>query len=225
MSQIDKSSFKFLKQIRANNNREWFNDNKDQFKVANENAKAFLESMKNEMNKIDEIEKTKLFRIYRDVRFSKDKTPYNSHFSMSMNRAGNFRRGGYYLRITPGDTIVACGFFNPEPKDLKLIRDHIAQDDKPLRKILKSKKFKDMFGELRGEQVKSSPRGFDKNHPAIDLLKYKQLLVHRNFKDKEVLSENFLKEVVKTYKAIMPFFDYMTDILTHDLDGVPLYKN
>jgi len=220
---VEKSSFKFLKDIRANNNREWFHEHKDTYKAANENMKAFLEAMKTEMNKFDEIEKTKLFRIYRDVRFSKDKTPYNSHFSMSMNRAGAHRRGGYYLRITPGESVAVCGFFGPEPKDMKLIRSHIAQDDKPLRKVLKLKKIKETFNGLEGETVKTAPKGFSKDHPAIDLLKHKQLFLKRSFKDKEVTDKNFLKEVIKTFKNVQPFFNYMTEILTHDLDGVPLY--
>jgi len=221
---IEKTTLKFLKDIKANNDREWFHANKDYFNAANNNMKAFLESLKDEMNKFDEIEKTKLFRIYRDIRFSKDKTPYKSHFSMSMSRAGNLRRGGYYLRITPGETVAVCGFFNPEPKDLKLIRDNIALDDKPLRKVLSLKKIKDLFNGLEGDQVKTSPKGFSKEHPAIDLLRYKQFFLKRHFKDAEVKDKNFMKEVVKTYKAVGPFFNYMTDILTHDLDGVPLYK-
>lgn len=224
MESVDKKSLKFLKDIKKNNNREWFHKNKDQFKEANDNMKLFLESLKTEMNKFDVIEKTKLFRIYRDVRFSKDKTPYNSHFSMSMNREGVDRRGGYYLRITPGDSVVVCGFFGPEPKDMKLIRDHIAQDDKPLRKILKSKKIKDTFNGLEGDAVKTAPKGFSKDHPAIDLLRYKQLFLKRHFTDKEVLDKNFMKEIIKTYKNVQPFFNYMTEILTHDLNGVPLYK-
>ncbi|MBT8231471.1 MAG: DUF2461 domain-containing protein [Saprospiraceae bacterium] len=223
MTEIKKSSFKFLKDIAKNNNREWFKKNKDSFLVANENMKDFLESVEAEMNKTDAIEKTKLFRIYRDVRFSKDKTPYNGHFSMSMSREGAFRRGGYYIYLKPNESMVGGGFWNPEPKDIKLIRDHIVADDKPLRKILKSKKFKDMFGELQGNVLKTAPRGFDPNHPAIDLIRYKSMVVKRDFTDKEVMSPDFLKEVAKTFKGMRPFFNYMTDILTHDLDGVPLY--
>ncbi len=223
MAQVEKYTFDFLKKIRKNNNREWFHENKPSFTEANNNMKAFLADIEIELNKIDSIEKKKLFRIYRDVRFSKDKTPYNSHFSMSLGREGAFRRGGYFLKLTPGDSMIGGGFYNPEPKDIKLIRDHISADDKPLRKIMKSKKFKDTFGELMGEQVKSAPRGYDKDHPSIDLLKYKSMYVFKNFSDKEVLDPNFQKEVIKVYKAIRPFFDYMSDILTHDLDGVPLY--
>ena len=223
MAVIEKSSFKFLKDIRKNNHREWFHANKDAYTNANNNMKAILAELENEVNKFDIIEKKKLFRIYRDVRFSKDKTPYNSHFSMSMGREGAFRRGGYYLRITPGDSMVGGGFYNPNPKDIKLIRDHIAADAKPLRKILASKKFKDNFGELMGAQVKSAPRGYDKDHPEIDLLRYKSMYVFKSYSDKQVTDPKFIKEVIKTWKALQPFFAYMTDILTHDLDGVPLY--
>jgi uncharacterized protein (TIGR02453 family) len=221
---IEKSSIKYLKDLSKNNNREWFHENKDRFTEANNNMKAFLAELEIQMNKIDEIDKTKLFRIYRDVRFSKDKTPYNIHFSMSMSRAGADKRGGYYLRITPGGSVVACGFFNPEPKDLKLIRNHIAADDKPLRKILKSKKFIDNFDQLEGEKLKTSPKGFDKDHPAIDLLRHKAFLTHKYYKDVNVTSDDFMKEVVKSWKAIRPFFDYMSNILTHDLNGVSLLK-
>ena len=223
-AQIQSSTFKFLRDIRKNNNRNWFNDNKLKYQSARENVKEFLTALESEMNKFDEIEKTKLFRIYRDVRFSKDKTPYNSHFSMSLSRAGHFRRGGYFLKVTPGNTHIAGGFWAPNPRDMKLIRDHISTDPKPLRKIINSKSFKDTFGTLIGEQVKTAPKGYSKDDPAIDLLRYKQLFVSKKIPDKHVTAPTFLKEVVSTYKKMEPFFNYMTDILTHDLNGVPLYK-
>lgn len=223
MAQIEKSTVQFLKNLSKNNNRDWFNTNKEKWKTAQLNLKDFLAGMEHEMNKIDAIEKTKLFRIYRDVRFSKDKTPYNQHYSMSMNRAGAFRRGGYYFRIEPKTTYIACGFWGPESKDLKLIRDHIASDSKPLRKIFNSKRFKDMFGEIEGEQLKKTPRGYDKDHEASDLLRYKQFIAVRKLDTKHAMDPGFLKEVIKTFKAVRPWFDYMSDILTHDLDGVPLY--
>ncbi len=224
MSSIEKSSLQFLKTLAKNNNREWFQKNKGKHDLVKQNSKDFLAALEKEMNKHDVIEKTKLFRIYRDVRFSKDKTPYNTHISMSMSREGAFRRGGYYLKIQPGNSFAACGFWGPSTEDLKLIRSHIAFDSKPLRKILKSKKFTDTFGGLEGEQLKTAPRGFDKDHPDADLLRYKQLIVTKSFTEKDVLSDNFVKELVKTYKAVMPFFNYMSDILTHDLNGIPLYE-
>lgn len=223
MATIQKKTLKFLKDIRKNNTREWFHDNKAYYKEAHDNFKSFAAQVENELNKTDVIDKVKHFRIYRDVRFSKDKTPYNHHFSVSFSREGKHRRGGYYLRISAEGNFIVGGFFNPEPKDLKLIRDQISADDKPLRKVLKSKKFKDFFGELHGSQVKSSPRGFSKDNPAIDLIKYKQFLAHRQITDKLVCSPEFIKEVASSFKAMRPFFDYMTDILTHDLNGISLY--
>ena len=224
MEKFEKSSLKFLKDIAKNNTREWFKSNKNRYEELKNNSKAFLADLEKEINKHDQIEKTKLFRIHRDVRFSKDKTPYNSHASMSLSREGVYRRGGYFLRIKPGETILACGFWGPEPKDLKLIRDHISADSKPLRKILKSKKFKEVFGEMEGEQLKSAPRGYDKDHRDLDLLRYKQFIVTKKFKDSEVVAEDFIKKLNQTYKAVRPFFDYMSDILTHDINGVPIYE-
>jgi len=221
---ISKKTLKYCKLLEANNNRPWFQENKETYQEALDNVKAFKEDLLSELEKIDAIEKSKLYRIYRDVRFSKDKTPYNPDFRISFTREGVQRRGGYYLRIAPGETYVAAGFWGPEPKDLKLIRDQIAQDPKPLRKILNSKKFKDHFGELEGAQLKSAPKGFDKEHPAIDLLRYKQMYVSRRIPNNIVTSSDFKKEITKSYKAIRPYFDYMSDILTHDLNGRPLYK-
>ena len=221
--QIEKSTVQYLSKLEKNNNREWFKSHKDEFQKANENMKGFLAAVEDEINKVDVIEKTKLFRIYRDVRFSKDKTPYNKHLSFSLSRSGTFRRGGYFFKIEPKQAFVACGFWGPESKDLKLIRDQIAANAKPFRKILSSKKFKDNFGYIEGEQLKNTPRGYDKEHPDSDLLKYKQFIVVKKFDIKTATGPTFLKEVVNAFKAVRPWFDYMSDILTHDIDGVPLY--
>jgi len=223
MSSIQKPTITFLKNLSKNNDRPWFQKNKESYDIAHQNAKDFLASVVIAFDKIDKIEKHKLFRIYRDVRFSKDKTPYNPSFRMSFTREKPYLRGGYYLMIGPKEGYIAAGFFNPAPKDLKLIRDNIALDAKPLRKIISSKRFKDTFGHFQGEQVKSAPKGFDKNHPHIDLLRYKQLYVSKSYPMKDVLDKNFIKSIMKDYKNIRPFFDYMSDILGHDLNGVPLY--
>jgi uncharacterized protein (TIGR02453 family) len=223
MTLINKSTFKFCRALAKNNNREWFHANKPTYQEALANVKEFQASLLEELQKIDAIEKHKMFRIYRDVRFSKDKTPYNPDFRLSFSREGVHRRGGYYLRLAPGNSFVACGFWGPEPKDLKLIRSHIAQDAKPLRKILASKKFKETFGQLEGNQVKSAPQGYKKDDPNIDLLKYKQLVVQKHLPDAVVHSKDLTKEIIKAYKNVHPFFNYMSEILTHDLNGVPLY--
>lgn len=226
MTQIDKSTYKFLKDLRKNNDRPWFEKNKDKYTAMHQNMIAFAEDMMQELGKSDKLVpmtgKKSLFRIYRDVRFSKDKTPYKSNMGGGMKRDTQWLRGGYYYQVEPGNTFIAMGFWNPNTEDIKLIRDNIAQDDKPLRKILNSKKIKDTFT-FSGAQLKTAPRGFDKDHSAVDLLRYKQMILSRTFTDKEGMDKNFLKECVKTFKASRPFLNYMSEILTHDLNGEPLY--
>jgi len=218
---IETSTLKFLKDIKKNNDREWFAKNKPRYQEELAKFKSFAHTFLDEMNKTDEIEDVKVYRIYRDARFSKDKTPYKTHFAGGFKRATARRRGGYFFHFQPGDnSFLAGGFWAPNPPDLKRIRQEIEMDDKPLRKILKSATFKKTFGELTGKKVATAPRGFAKDHPAIDLLRYKQFIVYRHFTDKEIKDPKFLKEAVKTFKAIRPFFDYMSEVLTTDLNGV-----
>ena len=228
MTEITKNNLDFLKKLSKNNNRDWFQKNKDWYTESQKNMIAFSDKVLADLNKIDELEtetgKKALYRIYRDVRFSKDKSPYKVHWGMIYKRLGAERRGSYYIHIKPGEMMIGGGFYKPEPKDLKLIRAQIAQEPKRFRKILGSKKFKETFVELQGEQVKTAPKGYDKDHPAIDLLKFKSLYVFKNFTDKEALAKDFHKEVNKCFKTIRPYFDYMTEILTHDLNGESLLK-
>lgn len=229
MAAIEKSSLKFLKDLEKNNNREWFNANKDRYTQMHENLIGFAEGLSAEMQKHDNIieksGKKTLFRIYRDVRFSKDKSPYKSHMAGSLSRDTEWLRGGYYFGIQPGGkSMIGCGFWNPNKEDLKLIRDQIAVDPNRMRKAIGGKKFKDTFGALEGDKLKTAPKGFPKDHPAIDLLQHKQFLVYKKYKDAEVCDKGFIKQLVKDYKAVRPFFDYMSDILTHDLNGVPIKK-
>ncbi len=222
-AKIIPSNLAFLKLVGKNNNREWFNANKHRYLKEHESLVQFAEELLFEMNKHDVIEtasgKKSLHRIYRDTRFSKEKIPYKTNWSGSYRRASKLRRGGYYFHIEPGNTFVAGGFWGPEPDDLKRIRDEFASDAKPFQKILKSKSFRDTFGELVGEQIKTTPKGFDANDPAIDLLRYKQFLLIKEFSDKEVLSDIFLKKVNQTFKSMRPFLNYMSDVLTTDLNG------
>ncbi len=217
---IQPTTLQFLKDIAQNNNRDWFEKNKLTYQVAVDNMKAFGKAVEAGLKETDSIEKSKLFRIYRDVRFSKNKDPYKDYFGTSFTRATARLRGGYYLHIAPGDSFVGGGFWSPNPADLKRIRDEFALDDKPIRKIIADKTFKKYFGALQGEGVKTAPKGFDKEHPAIDLIRMKQFTVSRKFSDEEILKKNFLAEVKKTFEAMRPYFNYMSEVLTTDLNGV-----
>lgn len=223
MNSILESTLSYLSQLKDNNNREWFAENKPTFDKEQKNIKSFFTSIKQSLEEIDHIEKMQVFRIYRDVRFSKDKTPYKSHFSAGFVRQKPNLRGGYYLHIEENATFVGGGFWEPNKDDLLRIRKELAIDASELREIIEQKEFIKNFGSLEGEELKTAPRDFDKNHPNIDLIRKKQYLVTRKFTNKEVLSPEFEKEVIATFKAMRPFFNYMSDVLSTDLNGISLY--
>ncbi|MDV7138864.1 DUF2461 domain-containing protein [Maribacter sp. TH_r10] len=219
---ITKEVFLFLKELEQNNTREWFTANKDRFKALEASVKTFFSTVMERMKQHDDIEKMKMFRIYRDVRFSKDKTPYKTHFAGSYARAGAKLRGGYYVQIKPGDSFIATGFWNPEKEDLLRIRKELELDAEEFKTIINNKKFVDVWGNLIGEELKTAPKGFDKGHPDIDLIRKKQYIFIRKFTDKEVLSPDFAMKINDSFKAIRPYFDLMSDILTTNLNGESL---
>ncbi len=226
MVSIQKSTIKFLEELATNNNRDWFNANKQRYLDAQENMSEFVDLLILEMNKHDKLENTSgkksLYRIYNDVRFSKDKSPYNARFAFGFQRSGKERRGGYYVNIKPGNNYLSCGFFNPNPEDLKRIRLDIELNYKAWRKMLSSAKLRSVYPELRGSKILTAPRGFSKDHEAIDLLQHKQFILRHDFTDEEVMSKDFVKEVNRTLKAVRPFFDYMSEVLTTNLNGESL---
>lgn len=227
MTAILKSNFQYLEKIKKNNNRDWFNANKETYLEQHEQIISFADSVLVEMQKHDDIEtvsgKKSLHRIYRDVRFSKNKLPYKNHWGGGFKRATSHLRGGYYYHIEPGNSFVGGGFWSPNSGDMKLIRDEIDHSHKELSSILNSKQIKDTFSNLLGEQLKTSPKGFSVDHPAIDLLRYKQFILKKDFTDEEVFDPSFHKEISNTFKKMRPFFDFMSAALTTDANGVPIY--
>lgn len=219
---VSKASFTFLRALEKNNNRDWFNANKEKYKVHQAELKSLAEEIKIELGKKDEIEKAKVHRIYRDIRFSKDKTPFKNYFGLSFSRAGKHRRGGFFVRLEPNNSFAAGGFFSPSSADLKHVRKQIQADPSELRNILKSRTLKNSYGEMRGDAVKTAPKGFEKDDPAIDLLRYKQYYFLHEFSNSEVHEKGFAKKVAKEYEKLRPYFNYMSDILTTDLNGVSL---
>lgn len=223
MNTIPNEALDFLKQLKENNNRDWFNDHKSEFKSLESQMKDFYAQVESGLNETDDIERTKAYRIYRDIRFSKDKTPYKKHFAAVFIRLKPALRGSYYVHIEPGNNSrIGGGFWKPNKEDLNRVRKEWEIDTEEIREILHSKSFKQHWGELLGEQLKTAPMGFDREHPNIDLINYKQWIVQKKFTDKEVLSEDFSQTVVKYFKELRPFFDYMSDVLTTDLNGVSI---
>lgn len=219
---ISKSSLEFLKKIKQNNNREWFAEHKSEFKAQEDLVKAFFKTVLQRLKSHDDATDLKVFRIYRDVRFSHDKRPYKNHFGCSFNRAKPKLRGGYYLHIEPGNSFLACGFWAPEKEDVKRVRNEFEADASELRSIIAHPEFKSHFGQLKGDELKTAPRGFDKTHPNIDLIRKKQWIVTKEFTDQEVLAKDFIVEVDTAYRAVRPFFNYMSDVLTTDGNGESL---
>ncbi len=220
---IDQATLDFLKALTRNNNREWFQKNKERYQLAQQNVVHWLDVLIAEMNKHDQLQtqngKEALYRIYNDVRFSDDKTPYNPRFAGNLKRVKPFLRGGYYFWIKPGASRIGAGFTYPNAQDLSRIRQDIDLNYEGWRKMLMQKKLQSVFRELQGDQVKTAPRGFAKDHPAIDLLRFKQFWFEKSYTDAEVTSKTFSKQVNNDFKAIRPFFDYMTDVLTTNANG------
>ena len=171
---ISKDVFRFFEKLEKNNNREWFNENKAEFKAIEKEVKASYNSILENLNIHDDIDKLKIFRIYRDVRFSKNKLPYKTHFGGSFHRTKPKLRGGYYLHIKPNnESFIATGFWEPNKDDLFRIRKEFEMDASEMRKIVSNKKFKSVWGDLTGDELKTAPKGFDKEHENIDLIRKK----------------------------------------------------
>lgn len=218
--QIEKRTFEFLEDLSRHNDRIWFKENKPTYDDCLTNAKNVFTEIYTNLERHDQIERQKIYRIYRDIRFSKDKTPYNPRFATALMRLSNQRSCDYFLQVKPNDSFIAGGLWLPEKERLLRIRKEIEIDNSEFREILLDKEYLKYFGEkFEGEELKTAPKGFDKNHPAIDLLRKKSYLAIRKFTDEEVLSENFIHEVDQTFKALRPMFDLFSDILSTNLNG------
>lgn len=224
MPGLDSSILTFLEDLKSNNNRNWFIENKSIFDEINLKIKAFASTLSNELDKHDKIESYKVFRIYRDVRFSKNKTPYKTNFGISFKRRKPDLRGGYYFHLEPNKTFIATGFWNPNKDDITRVRNEFLIDATEFRTIINSKSIKSIWGNIRGEKLKSAPRGFSKNETNIDLINMKQYIFIKEYRDENLFSDNFHVQLSQSFKTIRPFFDYMSDVLTTDLNGVSIIE-
>lgn len=226
MAKLSIELVEFLKKLAKNNNRDWFNERKPTYKKHESEAKELYQIIAEKLRATDDIEGYKIMRIYRDVRFSKDKTPFKPRFAGSFKRATEALRGGYFLNIEPGNCCAGGGFYAPNPKDLLRIRKEFSIDATQIRKILADVKFKIVFPDgLLGDEVKTAPKGFSKEDEAIDLIRKKQFYVMRTFTDEEMLSEDFTDKIMEVFVTLRPFFDYMSEVLTTNLNGESILNN
>lgn len=206
-----KQTLKFLKQLSSNNNRDWFHEHKLDYELAKTEFTSLVEEIISICSMFDPMlsgitAKDCMFRINKDIRFSKDKSPYKLHFSASINPEGKKSMiPGYYIHIEPGKSFLACGTYMPEANFLSAIRQEIDYHADEFKLIINQKKFKTFFGSLSDEdKLKTAPKGYDKKHPEIDLLQHKHYIVIHELKDIELSKEKLSKEISKVFKEALP---------------------
>jgi uncharacterized protein (TIGR02453 family) len=214
---LNKDIINFLKALGKNNNREWFIENKTLFNKARSEFEAYVQHIIKKVSEFDIgigalLAKDTIFRIYRDIRFSHDKTPYKTNFGAFISRGG--RRGryaGYYLHIEPEASMLAGGIYMPPPDVLKAVRTDIYENIEEFKGIIGSKEFKGYFGGLWGEKLKSVPQGFPKDFKDGDLLKFKHYTVAMDVPDRELTDEGFTEKVIKVFKVLKPFNSFLNN--------------
>ncbi|MGB4774368.1 MAG: DUF2461 domain-containing protein [Daejeonella sp.] len=218
---LKKETLLFFKEIEQNNNKPWFEKNKSKYEAAKEDYLKFIDELLPEIRKIEPIYEKELKkyagRIYRDIRFSKDKSPYKNFISSLIERAPEYKKCPFYIHIQPGNnSFIGGGVWQPEPDLLSKIRQEIDYNGSDLNKIIKKKSFLDLFGELRGDTLVRPPKGYTPDNPYIELLKLKQYLVHRSFDDAMVCSKDFVKELCISYREALPFLHFL-DVVKSEL--------
>ncbi len=220
---IPQEGMQFLSALARNNRREWFQPRKhvydEQVKTPMAELVTALNSamMRFAPNYVAEPAKA-IYRIYRDTRFSKDKTPYKTHIAAIFPRRGLEKHGGagLYFSVSPKEIEVAGGVYMPGPEALLAIRTHLAGHHEEFRKIIRAKKLRTLMGEMHGDQLSRVPKGFPCGHAAADLLRYKQWLVYVMLDPKLAVTPKLLPEVQKRFEAMMPFLEFLNRPLVRD---------
>ena len=216
------ATIKFLKDLKKNNNKPWFDANRNKYEDAKKDFGEFIQSIIDKHSKKDvSIKELKakdcMFRINRDIRFSKNKTPYKTNMGASINRGGKKSiYAGYYFHLEPAESFVGGGIWIPMPPELKKVRQEIDYNLDEFKKIVSSKKFKSVYGELyKGEDVSLSkiPQGFEKDNPAADYLKLKSFLAMKKFKESEITSKDLEKSVLEAFDALQPLIVFINKAL------------
>jgi len=219
---IQRHTFDFLAELIKNNNREWFQSNKARYEAARDNVIEFTTELLKLLHKIDPnideaIDAKKcVMRIYRDIRFSKDKTPYKNHFGVSVPTKGiKAGRAEYFLHISPGNCFIAGGYWMPEADHLKAIRQEIDYNANDLKKIIDAPEFVQLFGDFRKqEQTKSAPREYSADNENIGLLKLKSFVAFRNLKDGELMKKDSTGAIAAICSKIYPLNVFLNNALS-----------
>lgn len=218
MPQSLKTTLDFLEDLRFNNQRTWFTENRKQYEQARAAFETLISDLMQRFAPIDDLGKTTVaecvFRINRDVRFSKDKSPYKIQMGALIANGGRKSSGrSYYVHLEPGGSFLAGGVYAPSPQQLLAIRRHIAVHHSELNDILADKDFMHYFGSMQGEKLKTTPKGFDADHPALELLKYKQFLATHQLTEAQVLSDDLVPHILDVFRAMKPFVGFLAEAL------------
>ena len=220
MIKIQNSTLQFLSELKCNNNRDWFIQNRKRYEEAKKNYEIFVQSIIEAISVFDPIlkgleAKSCTYRINRDIRFSPDKTLYKSHLGAFIVRGGRKngdRLAGYYVHVEPGDnSMIAGGAYIPPMPWLTAIREKIDEEGDRFFKIINNKELKGIFGDIEGEKLKTAPKGYPKDHPNIEILKMKSFLASRTISDKEIVSEKCLDLIISASKALKPLNDFLNE--------------
>jgi len=216
---IPVKGIEFLKKLKRNNNRIWFNKHKSEYEdFVKLPTHSLISSLKYPMSKFaPEIEvnpKRSIFRIYRDTRFSKDKKPYKTHTAAVFHLKGHWQRSaGYYIHIEPGNIYAGGGIYMPDGNQLKLIRHAIAEHPEEFCSIVESKIFQNHFQRLKGEKLSRAPLGYPPTHPMIEWLKHKSFYAGVEWKEKECYNSKFIDKIVAVYKELFPLIRFLNEAL------------
>jgi uncharacterized protein (TIGR02453 family) len=216
---IHSSTLNFLKALKKNNNKEWFDANREKYNVTKNNFEEFIRDLLEKMILFDSdlkdlSAKDCIFRINRDVRFSKDKTPYKISRSASFNKGGKKSvNAGYYFHLQPGgNSFVGGGLWMPQSEDLKKLRQEIDYCFPEFKKIIAAPAFKKQYKELEKDEKQmlvNVPKGYDKENPAVDFLRMKSFVATKNLSDADILSPKLTNEIIQSYKALMPLIKFI----------------
>ncbi len=216
---IHPSTLKFLKDLKKNNNKPWFDANRKRYEEAKKDFENFIQAVIDQHGKKDKTiaslkAKQCLFRINRDVRFSKDKSPYKPNFGASINKGGRkaFNSAGYYFHLEPGQCFAGGGVYQPMPEELKKVRQEIDYNFPQFTKIIKSKKFKSVYGDLDKSPeflLSRVPKGYEPDNPAAEYLKLKSYIAIAPLSDADLTSKNLLKKTQAAFDALLPVIEFI----------------
>jgi uncharacterized protein (TIGR02453 family) len=210
-----KKSLSFIRDLKNNNNTEWFHANRPRYDEAKAEFLAFIEILVSEIGLLDPdlgpvSAKSTLFRINRDIRFSKDKSPYKTNFGSFIIKGGKKTgNAGYYFHLDPAGTFIGGGVYHPEAEILKKVRQEIYENPEEFREIISNKKFRNSFGEMYDDQLKTGPKGFPKDFEHMDLIKYKSYIVSKSLDEKTVTGDELIKETLEAFRLMHPLIRFI----------------